>query len=399
MAEPDDASQVDALLDARPRSRARRWISIALLLLALGVAGRLLLRFLEGNTTPYYMAPIIRADLRPQLTIKGQAHLVGEITVRAPRDAMITALPMALGATVASGQALAVVDTSAFAQAMGADRLTLAAAHDQLARAFVDSRLASARLARYDKVWRESNHRVPSLDEMDAARAAARSAALAVRRDRALLDAAQRRLEDDMADLQAALPRAPIDGVVVQWLVAPGSRVQAGQPLLEMAPLGAPARVVVPLPPGIGPLPAGQPARVVIAGIDGAERDATLLRTGTDPAGVRQAVFALAPDPRIPPAAAATLKMTLPVRHHVLLAPNAALAFAPHCSTQPELERSSLCLLDRDGTARSVDIIAGPSDGQRTQILGGPVRPGQLAIIGWREAPDASASKPRSSGP
>ena len=399
MAEPGEASHVDALLDARPRSRARRWISIALLLLALGVAGRLLLRFLEGNTTPYYMAPIVRADLRPQVTITGQAHLLGEITVRAPRDAMITAVPVAPGTTVVSGQALAVVDTGAFAQAIGADRLALAAARDQLARAVVDSRLAAARLARYDKVWRESSHRVPSLDEMDSASAAARSAALAVRQDRTLLDAARRRLDDDMANLQAALPRSPIAGVVVQRLVAPGSRIQAGQPLLELAPLGAPARVVVPLSHGIGQLPAGMPARVVVAGIGGAEHDATLLRIGTDPAGVRQAVFALGPNPRIPPAAAATLKMTLPVRHHVLLVPNAALAFSPHCATQPELERSSICLLDRDGTARSVDIIAGPSDGHRTQILGGPVRPGQLAIIGWREAPGASASKPRSSGP
>jgi HlyD family secretion protein len=394
VAEPDDASQVDTLLDAHPRSRARRWISIALLLLALGVAGSLLLRFLEGNTTPYYMAPIIRGDLRPQLSIKGRAYLVGEITVRAPRDALLTAVPVAPGATVAPGQALAVVDTSAFAQAIDADRLALAAAHDQLARAFVESRLAGARIARYDKVWRESNHRVPSLDEMDTARAAARSAALAVRRDRALLAAAQRRLDDDMANLQATLPRAPIAGVVVRPLVAPGSQVQAGQPLLELAPLDAPARVIVPLPPGIGPLPAGQSARVVISAIDGAERAATLLRTRTDPAGVRQAVFALAPDPRIPPAAAATLKMTLPVRHNVLLAPNTALAFAPHCSTQPELERSSLCLIDSDGTARSVSIIAGPSDGHRTQILGGPVRSGQLAIIGWREAPGASGPKP-----
>ena len=394
MAEPDDASQVDALLDARPRSRARRWISIVLLLLTLGVVGSLLLRFLEGNTTPYYMAPIIRGDLRPQLSIKGRAYLVGEITVHAPRDALITAVPVAPGATVAPGQALAVVDTSAFAQAIDADRLALAAAHDQLARAFVESRLAGARIARYDKVWRESNHRVPSLDEMDTARAAVRSAALAVRRDRALLAAAQRRLDDDMANLQATLPRAPIAGVVVRPLVAPGSQIRAGQPLLELAPLDTPARVIVPLPPGIGPLPAGQSARVVISGIDGAECAATLLRTATDPAGVRQAVFALAADPRIPPVAAATLKMTLPIRRNVLLAPNTALAFAPHCSTQPELERSSLCLLDRDGTARSVSIIAGPSDGHRTQILGGPVRPGQLAIIGWREAPGASGPKP-----
>lgn len=399
MTEPHAPSQVDALLDARPRSRARRWISIGLLLLTMGVAATLLLRFLEGNTTPYYMAPVVRADLHPQLTLAGRAHLAGQITVRAPRDAMIVALPAAPGSSVAQGQALAVVGTRGFTQAIAADRSALAAAYDQLAHAGVQVRLAQARLTRYDKVWRESDHRVPSLDEMDSARAAVKSAELSLRHQRALLGAARLRLHDDMADLQATLPRSPSAGVVVADLVAPGSRVQAGQPLLELAPLGAPAHVVVPLPAGVGPLPAGMPAQVIVDGADGAERAATLLRIDSDASGKRQAVFSLAPDPSLPPAAAATVKLKLPVRRHVLLVPNAALAFAPHCSTQPDLGRSSVCLLDRDGTARSVAIVAGPTDGHRTQILGGPVRPGQLTIIGWREAPGASAPKPRASNP
>jgi len=397
--EPGEPSQVDALLDVRPSSRARRWISIALLLLALGVAGWLLLRFLEGNTTPYYMAPIVQGDLRPHLTLSGRVYLTGEVTVRAPRNALIIALPAAAGTTVAAGQAVAVVDTSGFAQTLAADRSALQAAHDQLARASIDSRLARNRLARYARVWRESDHRVPSLNEMESARVAAAGAALAVRRDRELLEAARRRLDDDMADLLTSLPRAPFAGVVVQRLIEPGSRVQAGQALLELAPLGAAAHLVVPLPAGIGPLPAGMPARVIVAGTDGAERDARLLRIDTDPTGVRQAVFALAPDPSIAPTSAATVKLTLPLRHDVLLVPNAALAFAPFCSTQPEHEGSSICVLDRDGTARSVAIIAGPSDGRRTQIVGGPVRSGQLAIIGWRKAPAASSPKSGSSGP
>lgn len=397
MTEPAAPSQVDELLGARPRSRVRRWISIGLLLLTLGVAATLLLRFLEGNTTPYYMAPVVRADLHPQLSVAGRAHLAGEITVRAPRDAMIAALPAAAGSHVAAGQALAVVDDTGFAQAVAGDRTTLAAALDQAARAEVQVRLAAARLARYDKVWRESGQRVPSLDEMDAAHAAAQASELALRRERALVVAARQRLAADIAGLQSALPVAPVAGVVVEQLVEPGSRVQAGQPLLRIAPLGAPARVVVPLPAGTGSLPAGMAAQVVIDGTDAGERAATLLSVQTDPDGHRQAVFGLAPDPGIPPSAAATVKMNLPLRKHVLLVPNAALAFAPHCSTQHE--RSSICLLDRDGTARSVEIVAGPSDGHRTQILGGPVRPGQLAIIGWREAPGASGPKPRSSGP
>ncbi len=391
MTEPATSSQVDELLGARPRSRVRRWISLGILLLALAGAGTLLLRFLEGNDTPYYMAPVVRADLRPHLTLSGTLHLAGEVSVRAPQDAMIAALPAGVGSTVEQGQALAVVDVSHAARGIAADRSALAAARDAAAHAGVTRKAAAARLARYEKVWRESGHRVPSLDELEGARAEAMRAAIALRRDGVLVDAARQRLHADLAGLDAALPRAPFAAVVTQLLVAPGSRVQAGQPIVDLAPRGAAARVVVALSPGIGPLPNGMPASVLVEGDGDHAHAATLLRVETSASGQRHAVFGLAWDPGIAPRAAVTVKLTLPVRHRVLVVPNAALAFAPHCSA--DHDRTSICLLARDGTARSVDIVAGPSDGRNTQILAGAVRPGALAIIGWREPPAASGPK------
>ena len=389
MTEPSAPSQVDELLGARPRSRVRRWVSLGILLLALAVAAMLLLRFLEGNDTPYYMAPVVRADLRPHLALTGTLHLAGEIGVRAPQDAMIAALPAGVGSTVEQGQAVAVVDVSHAASTIAADRSALAAARDAVAHAGVTRKAAAARLARYEKVWQESGHRVPSLDELEGARAEAMRAAIALRRDRVLADAAKQRLHADLARLDAALPRAPFAAVVTQLLVAPGSRVQAGQPIVDIAPRGAQARVVVLLSRGIGPLPAGMHASVLIDGSGDVQHPATLLRVDTDASGQRSAVFGLAPDPGIAPRASVTVRLTLPVRHRVLVVPNAALAFAPHCTS--DHSHTSICLLARDGTARSVDIVAGPSDGRNTQVLAGSVRPGQLAIIGWREAPAASS--------
>ncbi len=394
MADQVPSTQIDELLGARPRSRARRWVSIGLLLLALAAAATLLLRFLEGNDTPYYMAPITRGDLRPQLSLPGSLYPAGEITVRAPHDALLTALPQAVGQRVADGQALAVIDTTSYVQLLDADRASLAAARDEASREAIASRAAAARLARFEAVWRASRQRVPSLDELEAARMQAARAALAARRARTLADAAAQRLQADTLRLQAALPRAPVAGVVSAQLVAAGSWVRAGQPILRLAPLGAAARVAVTLDAIDAPLPPGMPVKVVIGAAP--PRAATLLHVQAGPAGRLHAVFALPPDPRLPPRASVTVRLNLPLRRHVLLVPDAALAFAPHCSAQRG--RDSICLLARDGTARSVPIVAGPSDGQHTQILAGKVRPGQLAIIGWREAPAASSPSARQPG-
>ena len=393
MAEPLPGSSVDSLLGARPRSRARRWISITLLALALVAAGVLLLRFVEGNNTPYYMVPVTRGNLQPHVTLQGTLRPYGEVTVNAPSDALVTALPNAVGSSLTRGEAVVVVDTTEAARSIALDRSTLAAARQQVARAQVAVRAASERLARFEKVWRESSHRVPSAGEMQAARSDAARASIELRRDRILVEAAQQGLADDMERLHAMLPRAPMDGVVSEELVAPGSWVHAGQPILRMAPKGAGSLVTVPLDPSLGRLPPDTPARVSVHGAGGDEPGAMLLRIDTDPSGGRRAVFAMPFDPRVPLRARVRVSMTLPERRHVTLVPNAALAFAPQCSAQ--LGRSSICVLGRDGSARSVEIVAGPSDGRRTQVLAGALRPGELAIIGWRDAPAASTPNPK----
>ena len=388
MVEPERSAAVDTLLGAKPRSRTRRWISLGLLLLALIAAGALLLRFVEGNNTPYYMVPVTRGNLVPHIVLDGTLRPVGEITVDAPGDALVSAVPNAVGSRLARDEAVDVVDTAQVARTIALDRSRLAAARQQVARARVAVHAGAERLARFEKVWRESSHRVPSLNEMQGARADASRAVLELRRDRILVDVARQALDADMARLDGMLPRAPMAGVVSEELITPGTWVHAGQPILRMAPTGAGSLVTVPLDRGLGALPADTPARVSVLGTHGAEHGAMLLRIDTDAAGRRSAVFALPPDPNLPLHARARVALSLPERHHVLLVPNAALAFAPQCSAQ--LGRSSICVLGRDGVARSVDIAAGPSDGRHTQVLAGALRPGELAIIGWRDAPTAS---------
>ncbi len=391
MTEPSDLSQVDVLLGARPRNRTRRLLRIGLLLVALATAATLLLRFMEGNTTPYYMLPVARGDLHPRLSLKATVRLGSTIAVRAQWDGVIASAPAAVGAAVTRGQPLVYVEDPSIARTIAADRVALAAARDERARAAVSMRSAAARLARFDSVWRKSQHRVPSLNEMERARADAARAALALRRARVLLDADWNRLRADRARQGAVAVRAPADGVVAMLPVAAGSWVHAGQTVLELAPQGVAQQIVAPFAAAVGPLAAGAQAQVDIRG-GAAARAATLLRVDTDGTGGQRAVFALAPGPFAPPGAHAIVDMDLPLRHHVLLVPDAALAFAHECSGRHG--QPGVWLWKADGTARNVRVVTGPGDGRHTQVVAGDVKPGDLVIIGWREPPRPGCARP-----
>ena len=386
------SSQVDALLGARPRSRTRRRIGIGLLLLALAAAGVLLLRFMEGNTTPYYMLPLTRGDLHPRLSLAGTVRLPAEVAVSAPWDGVISAAPAALGAVVTAGQTLLYLEDPAIARTLAADRAQIDAARAAAAHAGIAVKASAVRLARFEAVWQESQHRVPSLDEMERARADAARAAVTARRARILLDAAWRKLRDDRARQGTVAVRAPRAGVVVDLVAAPGSWVHARQTVLTLAPEGAAPQVVAPLPAALDMPAPGATAQVQLGGDGAAVRGATLLRVQTDAAGTRRALFALAPGAFVPPGARALVDIKLPTLHHVLLVPDAALAFAHPCAQTHA--RSSIWLWTADGVARQVAVVIGPGDGRHTQIVSGPVKPGDLAIIGWKAPPRRGSAQP-----
>ena len=395
MTEPTDLSQVDVLLGARPRSRARRLLRVALLLLVLATAATLLLRFLEGNTTPYYMLPVTRGPLQPRLRLRATVRTGSTIAVSAPWDGIISAAPAALGTVVTKGQALAYIEDPHIAGAIAADQAALAAARVERARAAVAMRASAARLARFDAVWKESQHRVPSLNEMERARADAARAALALRHARVVLYAAWRRLRSDRAHQGAIAVRAPADGVVAVLPLAAGDWVHAGQTVLELAPQGVAQQVVAPYATALGPLPAGAQAQVDL-GTGGAARAARLLRVERDASGGERAVFALAPGAFAPPGTSAIVHMDLPLRRHVLLVPDAALAFEHECSGRHG--QPGLWVWQRDGTARNVRVVAGPGDGRYTQVVAGDVKPADLVIIGWREPPRRDCARPAQPG-
>lgn len=379
---------LDALLGAAPRRVMRHWLSLLVLALAAVGAAAFFVRFVTGDDTPYFTAPVEQGDMIPLVSERGQVRGSGEVTVSALIDGRVTWVTGKADGEVTQGEVLAVIDAGPLADAVAIDQSRLAADEAALAAARVSADDSAARLARFESVWKRSGGRAPSLNEIERARADARRDELAVAGAAAQVRATRLQLGAGKARQAGAQVRAPITGLIVTRHVRPGQAVREGQPLFTIAAGIAPLTIEVPLTTQPeGPIRAGTLARVRLDTMPEATQAATLtlLRVSPPPqTAPPRAVFTIEkPEPGVRPGMAATVEIELPERTNVLLVPDAALSFEPGARTGARRER--IYVLD-EGEPRRVYVAVGGSDGKRTEVFGEGIRPGDQVITGWRDA-------------
>lgn len=386
MSDSSSNSPLDVLLGAAPRRARRHLVSIALLAVAVIAIVLLLVRFVAGTDSPYYVALVQSGDIAPLVSERGIVHGSGEKTVTARAEGMITAVPGPARGPVKAGQVLVVMDAGSTRQSLEIGRAEVAAAQASLEAARVTVRETASRLARFESVWRRSQGRAPSLGELEAARADAARARQEEEAAASRMKAAQLRVSNGAEQLGAAVVRSPIDGYVVVRHVRAGTRAHEGMPLFTLAAGREKMTIAVPLATAQGsPLRPGAKAVVRIDELPDEPQSARLVRL-IPGEGRQQAVFQLEqPLPAVMPGMEATVELPLPERRGVLLVPNAALEFSPDNSSGRERDR--IYLLSDDGERRRVYVSTGASDGQRTEIFAENVTPGARVIIGWRNAP------------
>jgi HlyD family secretion protein len=393
--------ELDAFLGSTPRRAGLHWFSIAALVLAVGVAFALLVRFLNGPDLPYYTAGVERGDLTPTLSLGGTLHGTGETTLRAAQDGVVQDVPGPAEGPVAAGQVLASMDNSALLADVAGARATLTQDEDEVARVRVTLGDVTNRLDRYEGVWRRSQHRVPSLNEMEGARADVGRATIALASARARVSADRLAIRLAQGQLAHASLSAPFAGTVVARLVTPGQQVGTGQALFTLATGVDHLTVAVPLTAAQAQrLAPHARARVLAPALADGPRGATLDHIEPAPAsgdGQRLAILtvdgAAAP---LRPGMAVTVDIDLPVRANVLLVPDGALTFAP-AGMRPG---TSVWVLGSDRQPRQVAVAVEASDGKRTEVVASGLEPGAQVITGWRHSPGAqtgaatSARKP-----
>lgn len=376
--------ELDAFLGSTPRRPVRHWLSVVALIVALGVALALLVRFLDGPDLPYYTGPVERGDLTPVLSAHGTLHATGEVTVQAQDDGVIQTVPAPAEGPVAAGQVLATMDNGALMTAMSQAQATLAQDQGDAETARVSLAETGSKLDRFETVWRRSAHRVPSLNEMEGARADMARASVAFSAARAKIAADQALVREAQLRLTHASIAAPFAGSMVARLVTPGQAVNAGTPLFTLAARTDRLTVQVPLSAAEAMrLAPHARARVLAPALSDGPRNATLDRIDAAD-GQRLAVLTLDDGPAsLRPGMDVTVEIDLPARTNVLMVPNGALTFAP----QGQHPGANVWLLGSDNQPRQIPVAVEASDGKRTEVVANGLEPGAQVITGWRHSP------------
>lgn len=389
----DTHTPLDTLLGAAPPRVMRHWLSLVVLALAALGAAMFFVRFVTGEDSPYYSAPVERGNLIPLVSERGLVRGSGEVTVPALVAGRVTWLADKSGGEVAKGELLAVIDAGQIASAIAIDRSRLTAAQASLDAAQVSAQDTGSRLARFESVWKRSGGRAPALNEIERARAEARRADIAIAGARAEVEAARLQLKQDQTQKAGSEVHAPIAGTMVMRHIQPGQTVTGRQPLFTIAAGLAPLTVEVPLTAQANaPIKAGTQAQVRLDAMPDTPQSGTLtlLRVSPPPQlAPPHAVFTIQqPDAKIRPGMAATVEIQLAERRNVLLVPDAALVFEP--APRQGRRRERIYVL-KDGEPKRVYVTVGSSDGKRTEVFANDLEPGDRAIIGWRDATSGAA--------
>lgn len=446
----DKTGSLDDFLAAPVPSRKRKWAirggiaAAALLLLWLVVRS-----FSGTEQAGYATVDAVRGDLTVTVSATGNLKPVNQVDVGSEQSGLITQVLVDVNDRVTRGQVLAMLDTSRLQDTVRQGEAQVKSAQAQVAQARAQAALANATLARQQEVYRLSGGRVPSKTEMDSARAEVATARANVEAALAAVGVAQATLSTARINLGKARIVSPVDGVVLSRDIEPGQTVAASfnaPVLFTLAEDLKKMEVEVSVDEAdVGQVQAGQSATFTVDAFPGRAFPAKITRVnvGSNSSGsssssssstsssssstVVSYTAMLSVDNRteiLRPGMTATADIVAQTIRHALLIPNAALRFTPPAATSGGSVASSILprprsgsgssqqvgigtgsrrtiyVLEEGGRLRPVSVVVGESDGTRTVVTGGDLKPG-MKVVTAQLAPgksDSSKGASRTSG-
>ena len=387
---------LDEFLGAKPARPWRKWavrgaIGVGLLLLVLLVS-----RCFAGEDQPSYATREVRqGDLTVSVSATGNLRPVNQVDVGSEQSGKITAVYVDVNDRVVKGQRLAELDTRRLVDAVNQNRAQVAAAQAQVSQAQAQVALATLRSA---------------LAQVDVSRA---------------------QLSSAQTNLTIAQIVSPVNGVVLSRDIEPGQTVAASlnaPVLFTLAEDLTQMEVEVSVDEAdVGQVKEGQSATFAVDAFPGRNFPAKVTRvnvgsnsastasssttsTASSSSGTVVAYTAVLSvnnsDETLRPGMTATADIVTQELRNVLLVPNAALRFKPSAGAgrgggitstliprrrgnRPTREVSfgagssqTVYVVGEDGKPKAIQVVVGASDGSRTVITGGDLKPGMRVITG-----------------
>ena len=412
----DGVADIDAALDLAP-ARAPMWrrLGFAAALLAGAVGAGLWLTVGGGPTPdPFVTEVLSRGPLTVTVTATGTVEPTNLVEISSELSGMVREVLVDHNDAVEIGQRLARLDTAKLDAQLAHARASLAARLARVAEAEATLREATDQ---HERVSALADRNFSTVQARDAAVANLRRAEAAVAVSRADADVARADLLLDETNLAKACICSPIRGVVLERNVEPGQIVASSlnTPILftiaeDLAQMAL--RVDVD-EADMGLVRVGQSARFTVEAYQGRSFPAAISELRYAPQTIDGVVTYEAlltidnAELLLRPGMTATAEIIVAQVDDALLVPNAALRFtpppvaedaksgggllglliprrpgaaAPGATPKIDAEGWRTIWSARDGETAPIKVRVGASDGLRTEILDGPLAPGDRVI-------------------
>lgn len=409
-------ADIEAVLGLdKPKTRRRRMRPV-LVLAAVAAAAALLYALLgpsgSNNGVRYVTEPVTKGDLTVTVTATGTVQPTNEVEVSSELSGIVREVLVDYNSAVTTGQTLAVLDTDKLKSTVDNSRAKLQAAQAKVSEA--EATVLETRLER-DRQQQLVTKRVGAQQQLETADAAHERALAALESAKADVAAATADLALNETNLEKAVIRSPITGVVLSRAVEPGqtvaSSLQAPVLFTLAEDLGKMEVQVDVDEADVGQVREGQKATFGVDAYPDKKFTATIreLRYGSEVVqGVVTYKAVLTTDNSellLRPGMTATAEIVVAHVQDAVTVPNAALRFSPPSNESadqrnflqklmpgpPRLRRPSstqeptsadrnLWIL-KDGMPQETAVTVGATDGKRTEIVKGDLEPGQAAIV------------------
>ena len=394
---PDIARTLGVVAVPKRSAKAKR-VLFALPVLALMGVGALWLSAKARPASPRYETAVVtRGDLNVVVTAIGTLQPVNTVEVGAEISGRVEQVLVDFNTTIRRGDALAEIDPRQLRAQVQRSEASLEAAEAALQQARATLLEARQNATRAEELAAAT---LVSTQELDAARATLERAGASVASANAQVAVSRESLNAERANLEKAIIRSPIDGVVLARKVEPGQTVAASfqtPVLFKLAEDLSRMKLLVNVDEAdMGAVREGQPAMFTVDAFPHREFPARIVSLRNEPQTVQgvvsyEAVLSVDnADGLLRPGMTATATITVESRRDALLVPNAALRFIPPgTAPSPELagsgakpgEVSDQVWVLREGRPAPVRLKKGVSDGRFSEVLDGEVAPGLPLVV------------------
>ncbi|MFZ1989760.1 MAG: efflux RND transporter periplasmic adaptor subunit [Alphaproteobacteria bacterium] len=381
-------------LGSKPRKK-RRWLTYGAIAIAVIIAGLVLMP--KRSAQSYEMGKIERGNLEVKVTATGTLQPLREVDVGAEVSGRIDTVLVDYNDRVTKGQLLAQINTDQLKAKLAQSTAALGQAVARLADAKAALEDAQLTLGRTQPLLKSG---AVSKANLDTNRIAVDRAAANVKSAEAQVSLSQAALAADQSALDKASIKAPTDGIVLDRLIQPGQTVAATfqTPLLfKIAEDLTHMELDVDIDEAdIGSVRPGQDAIFTVDAYPGRPFRARIVSVHNAPKTEQgvvsyQGVLSVDnPDLALKPGMTATAEILVASLKDALTVPSGALRFVPEGADatppKPLADGSGnfsarLWLTTGGPKPRSVNVIAGASDGDRTAIVKGDVHAGESVIV------------------